>query len=66
MTRISPFLYSVLESTGNRVPKLCLGTHFRETPFRGRRALQDVCSQAGAWEQVKNGHHVRFLVIRIL
>ncbi len=36
------------------VPKLRLGTHFRETLFRKRqsRALQDVCSQAGAWEQV--------------
>jgi len=33
--------------------KLRLGTHFRETLFRERqsRALQDVCSQAGAWEQ---------------
>ncbi len=39
------------------VPKLCLGTHFRETLFREpqSRALQDVCSQAGAWEQAKLG-----------
>ncbi len=42
------------EAAINLVPKLRLGTHFRETLFRERqsRALPDVCTQAAAWIQV--------------
>ncbi len=41
-------------SAVNLVPKLRLGTHFRETLFREQqsKALREGCSQAGAWEQV--------------
>jgi len=39
-------------------PKLCLGPHLREAPLRrlrigqAKQSFEEVCSQAGAWEQV--------------